>query len=144
LGRSRVLTPIRATDTSAAPIQAARRPCKRREDRHEYQTLDPLSPRRQAGLLGIVIGETVPTLLDGAVRQDYPLSDMHFSVEQLASLIPNDLTLPPGDFILCGPSLGIGSMKAGSTVEVESGGIGRLSRRFEPTNRESFITGLES
>jgi 2-keto-4-pentenoate hydratase/2-oxohepta-3-ene-1,7-dioic acid hydratase in catechol pathway len=37
----------------------------------------------------------------------------------------------PGDIILCGTSVGVGSMKPGSTVEVEIGGIGKLSNRVE-------------
>lgn len=73
----------------------------------------------------------VRTLLDGQVRQDYPISDMRFSVAQLVSLISQDMTLLPGDLILCGTSVGVGSMQRGSTVEVEIAGIGRLSNRFE-------------
>jgi 2-keto-4-pentenoate hydratase/2-oxohepta-3-ene-1,7-dioic acid hydratase in catechol pathway len=73
----------------------------------------------------------VRTLLNGDVRQDYPISDMRFSVQQLVSLISQDMTLNPGDIILCGTSVGVGSMKPGSTVEVEIAGIGRLSNRFE-------------
>jgi 2-keto-4-pentenoate hydratase/2-oxohepta-3-ene-1,7-dioic acid hydratase in catechol pathway len=73
----------------------------------------------------------VRTLLNGQVRQDYPISDMRFSVAQLVSLISQDMTLLPGDVILCGTSVGVGSMKPGSTVEVELAGIGRLSNRFE-------------
>jgi 2-keto-4-pentenoate hydratase/2-oxohepta-3-ene-1,7-dioic acid hydratase in catechol pathway len=73
----------------------------------------------------------VRTLLDGQVRQEYPISDMRFSVAQLVSLISQDMTLLPGDVILCGTSVGVGSMKPGSLVEVEIAGIGRLSNRFE-------------
>ena len=56
---------------------------------------------------------------------------MRFSVAQLVSLISQDMTLNPGDIILCGTSIGVGSMKPGSTVEVEIAGIGKLSNRFE-------------
>ena len=73
----------------------------------------------------------VRTLLNGEVRQDYPISDMRFSVQQLVSLISQDITLYAGDIILCGTSVGVGSMKPGSTIEVEIAGIGRLSNRFE-------------
>ena len=71
------------------------------------------------------------TLLNGEVRQRYPISDMRFSVQQLVSLISFDMTLDPGDVILCGTSIGVGSMKPGSTVEVRIEGIGTLSNRFE-------------
>lgn len=73
----------------------------------------------------------VRTLLDGQVRQDYPIADMRFGVAQLVSLISQDMSLLPGDIILCGTSVGVGSMRPGSTVEVEIEGIGRLRNRFE-------------
>jgi 2-keto-4-pentenoate hydratase/2-oxohepta-3-ene-1,7-dioic acid hydratase in catechol pathway len=73
---------------------------------------------------------TVTTLLNGEQRQHYPISDMRFPVQQLVSLISFDMTLHPGDVILCGTSIGVGSMKPGSVVEVEIGGIGKLSNRF--------------
>lgn len=73
----------------------------------------------------------VKTILNGEVRQDYPISDMRFSVAQLVRLISQDMTLYAGDIILCGTSVGVGSMKPGSTIEVEIAGIGKLSNRFE-------------
>jgi 2-keto-4-pentenoate hydratase/2-oxohepta-3-ene-1,7-dioic acid hydratase in catechol pathway len=65
------------------------------------------------------------------VRQDYPISDMVFSVAQLVSKISDDMTLYPGDIILCGTSVGVGSMKPGSDISVEIDGIGKLENRFE-------------
>jgi 2-keto-4-pentenoate hydratase/2-oxohepta-3-ene-1,7-dioic acid hydratase in catechol pathway len=44
------------------------------------------------------------------------------------------MTLEPGDVILCGTSVGVGSMKPGQTVEIEIEGIGKLSNRFESAN----------
>lgn len=72
----------------------------------------------------------VKTLLDGQVRQHYPVSDMTFSVAQLVSRISLDMSLLPGDVILCGTSVGVGSMKPGCLVEVEIDGIARLSNRY--------------
>jgi 2-keto-4-pentenoate hydratase/2-oxohepta-3-ene-1,7-dioic acid hydratase in catechol pathway len=94
-----------------------------------FDTFCPLGPAVVSGLDARTL--TVRTRLNGEVRQDYPISDMRFSVEQLVSLISQDMTLQPGDVILCGTSVGVGSMKPGSTVEVEIAGIGRLSNRFE-------------
>lgn len=73
----------------------------------------------------------VKTWLNGELRQDYPISDMRFSVQRLVSLISFDMTLLPGDVILCGTSIGVGSMKPGSLIEVEIAGIGKLSNYFE-------------
>ena len=69
----------------------------------------------------------VVTRLDGAERQNYPLSDMIFSPAEQVSLISHDMTLMPGDVIACGTSIGVGSIKDGSTVEVSIEGIGVLS-----------------
>ncbi|MDB5947688.1 MAG: putative fumarylacetoacetate hydrolase, partial [Ramlibacter sp.] len=94
-----------------------------------FDTFCPFGPVVATGLDPGTL--TVRTLLDGAVRQDYPISDMRFSVPRLVSRISRDMTLQPGDLILCGTSIGVGSMKPGSTVEVEIPGIGRLRNRFE-------------
>lgn len=93
-----------------------------------FDTFCPFGPAVATGLDPEKL--RVRTLLDGQVRQDYPVSDMRFSVAQLVSLISQDMSLLPGDMILCGTSVGVGSMKPGSTVEVEIDGIGRLTNRF--------------
>lgn len=94
-----------------------------------FDTFCPFGPSIATGLDPATL--TVRTILDGEVRQDYPISDMRFSVAQLVSLISQDMTLEPGDLILCGTSVGAGSMKPGSTIEVEVAGVGRLTNRFE-------------
>lgn len=94
-----------------------------------FDTFCPMGPVVATGLDPATL--VVKTTLNGDVRQDYPISDMRFSVARLVSSISHDMTLNPGDVILCGTSVGVGSMKPGSTVEVEIGGIGRLSNRFE-------------
>ena len=88
----------------------------------------PIGPVVATGLDPATL--TVRTLLDGQVRQQYPISDMTFSVAQLVCRISLDMTLQPGDVILCGTSVGVGSMKPGSLVEVEIDGIGRLANRY--------------
>jgi 2-keto-4-pentenoate hydratase/2-oxohepta-3-ene-1,7-dioic acid hydratase in catechol pathway len=70
------------------------------------------------------------TLLNGRERQRYPFADMIFSPAQLVSLISQDMTLQPGDVILCGTSLGAMPMKPGSTVEVVIAGIGTLANEY--------------
>jgi 2-keto-4-pentenoate hydratase/2-oxohepta-3-ene-1,7-dioic acid hydratase in catechol pathway len=76
-------------------------------------------------------GLAIKTTLNGEERQNYPVSDMIFQPLRLVSLISQDMTLCPGDVIACGTSLGAGSMKPGSTIEVSIVGIGTLSNRFE-------------
>lgn len=94
-----------------------------------FDTFCPFGPAVATGLDPAQL--VVRTILNGEVRQDYPISDMRFSVAQLVSLISQDMTLHAGDIILCGTSVGVGSMKPGSTIEVEIAGIGKLSNRFE-------------
>ncbi|UCH52680.1 MAG: fumarylacetoacetate hydrolase family protein, partial [Pseudomonadota bacterium] len=74
---------------------------------------------------------SVKTMLSGKERQNYPVSDIVFPPTQLVSLISQDMTLMPGDVIACGTSIGVGSMKPGSTVEIVIDGIGTLSNSYE-------------
>jgi 2-keto-4-pentenoate hydratase/2-oxohepta-3-ene-1,7-dioic acid hydratase in catechol pathway len=75
---------------------------------------------------------SVRTILNGAERQNYPLSDMIIPPHRMISQISHDMTLMPGDVICCGTSLGVGSMKEKTnTIEVAIEGIGTLSNIFE-------------
>jgi 2-keto-4-pentenoate hydratase/2-oxohepta-3-ene-1,7-dioic acid hydratase in catechol pathway len=73
----------------------------------------------------------VKTTLNGQERQNYPLSDIIFEPIRLVSLISQDMTLEAGDVIACGTSVGVGSMKPGSTVSIVIDGVGTLTNRFE-------------
>jgi len=94
-----------------------------------YDSFCPLGPCIATGLDPATL--VVKTWLDGQLRQDYPVADIRFPVARLVSLISHDMTLEPGDVILCGTSVGVGSMKPGQTVEIEIEGIGKLTNRFE-------------
>jgi 2-keto-4-pentenoate hydratase/2-oxohepta-3-ene-1,7-dioic acid hydratase in catechol pathway len=94
-----------------------------------FDTFCPFGPVVATGLDPAQL--VVRTILNGEVRQNYPISDMIFPVQRLVSLISRDMTLHPGDIILCGTSVGVGSMRPGSTVEIEINGIGKLANRFE-------------
>ena len=89
------------------------------------------------GVLGPVIetqfdpaGAQVRTTVDGRERQNYPLSDMFFGPLELVARLSHDVTLEPGDVILCGTSLGVLPMKPGARVEVSIDGIGSLSNVY--------------
>jgi 2-keto-4-pentenoate hydratase/2-oxohepta-3-ene-1,7-dioic acid hydratase in catechol pathway len=73
---------------------------------------------------------SVRTTVAGRERQNYALADMFFGPAELVSRISHDMTLEPGDVILCGTSLGVLPMKPGNTVEVEIDGIGTLSNVY--------------
>ena len=74
---------------------------------------------------------SVRTLLNDQERQNYPVSDMIFGPRKIVSMISQDMTLHAGDVICCGTSVGVGSMKPGSSIEVSIDGIGTLSNRYE-------------
>jgi 2-keto-4-pentenoate hydratase/2-oxohepta-3-ene-1,7-dioic acid hydratase in catechol pathway len=74
---------------------------------------------------------SVKTILNGQERQNYPVTDMIFPPAALVALISRDMTLEPGDVIACGTSVGVGSMKPGSTVSIVIEGIGTLTNRFQ-------------
>ncbi|MGI9024849.1 MAG: fumarylacetoacetate hydrolase family protein [Burkholderiaceae bacterium] len=93
-----------------------------------FDTFCPMGPVVASGLDPATL--VVKTTLNGQLRQDYPISDMRFSVQRLVSLISADMTLFPGDVILCGTSIGVGSMKPDSEVEVAIEGIGALRNHF--------------
>ena len=70
------------------------------------------------------------TLVGGRERQNYALNDMFFSPPELVWRLSQDLTLEPGDVILCGTSLGVLPMKPGTTVEVTIDGLGTLRNLY--------------
>ncbi len=84
-------------------------------------TFDPTQP-----------GAAVRTVVAGRERQNYEIADMFFSPAELVSRLSHDMTLLPGDVILCGTSLGAGSLKPGQQVDVVIDGIGTLSNVYQP------------
>ncbi len=94
-----------------------------------FNTFGPFGPIIATELAPVEL--TIKTILNGEERQNYPVSDMIFPPAKLVSLISKDMTLFPGDVITCGTSLGAGSMKPGSTIEVVIDGIGCLRNSFE-------------
>lgn len=74
---------------------------------------------------------SIRTVLNDQERQNYPLSDMILGPVKIVSMISQDMTLHAGDVICCGTSVGVGSMKPGSTIEVTIDGIGTLRNRYE-------------
>jgi 2-keto-4-pentenoate hydratase/2-oxohepta-3-ene-1,7-dioic acid hydratase in catechol pathway len=80
---------------------------------------------------GIVTGVepdnlVVQAILDGELKQNYPVSDMIFGPHRLVSLISQDITLEPGDIIACGTALGAAAMQDGQTIEIKIAGVGSL------------------
>jgi 2-keto-4-pentenoate hydratase/2-oxohepta-3-ene-1,7-dioic acid hydratase in catechol pathway len=74
---------------------------------------------------------SIRTVLNDQERQHYSVSDLFFQPAQIVSRISQDMTLHPGDVVCCGTSVGVGSMKPGSVVEVAIDGVGTLRNRYE-------------
>ena len=72
----------------------------------------------------------IQTILNGQERQNYPVTDMIFPPAKLVSLLSQQMTLEAGDVIACGTSIGVGSMKPGSTVSIVIEGLGTLTNQF--------------
>jgi 2-keto-4-pentenoate hydratase/2-oxohepta-3-ene-1,7-dioic acid hydratase in catechol pathway len=72
----------------------------------------------------------IQTILNDQERQNYPVADMIFPPAKLVSLLSQQMTLEAGDVIACGTSIGVGSMKPGSTVSIVIEGLGTLTNKF--------------
>jgi 2-keto-4-pentenoate hydratase/2-oxohepta-3-ene-1,7-dioic acid hydratase in catechol pathway len=94
-----------------------------------FDTFGPIGPAIVTGIDPQDL--RVRAILNGQERQNYPVADMIFSPARLVSLISRDMTLEPGDIIACGTSVGAGSMKPGSIIQISIDGIGTLENRYE-------------
>jgi 2-keto-4-pentenoate hydratase/2-oxohepta-3-ene-1,7-dioic acid hydratase in catechol pathway len=68
---------------------------------------------------------------DGETRQDYPVSDMIYSPQQIVAMISEYQTLVPGDLICCGTSVGARTMKPDTEIQISIPGIGTLVNHFD-------------
>ena len=73
-----------------------------------FDTFGAFGPVIATGLDPMTL--SVRTILNGAERQNYPVSDMFYPPVKLVSLLSKDVTLMPGDVIACGTSVGVGVM----------------------------------
>jgi 2-keto-4-pentenoate hydratase/2-oxohepta-3-ene-1,7-dioic acid hydratase in catechol pathway len=94
-----------------------------------FDGFGPFGPAIATGLDPATL--TIRAILNGAERQNYPVSDMIFQPHQLVSKLSHDMTLEPGDLILCGTSVGVGVMKEPvNSITIAIDGIGELTNEF--------------
>ena len=67
---------------------------------------------------------------DSDVKQNYPVSDMMFTTEEIVMYLSQNMTLYAGDVICVGTSLGLGPMEKGSKVTIEIDSIGSLTNTY--------------
>jgi len=68
----------------------------------------------------------VRTFVDDEKKQDAPVTEMLFSVNDIIAYVSAFMTLEPGDLIATGTPAGVGPLQPGSKVRVEIEGIGTL------------------
>jgi 2-keto-4-pentenoate hydratase/2-oxohepta-3-ene-1,7-dioic acid hydratase in catechol pathway len=76
-------------------------------------------------------GLRVRTFVNGDKKQDAPISEMMFSVDDIIAYVSAFMTLEPGDLIATGTPSGVGPMEAGSQVRSEIEGVGALENAIE-------------
>jgi 2-keto-4-pentenoate hydratase/2-oxohepta-3-ene-1,7-dioic acid hydratase in catechol pathway len=94
-----------------------------------YDTFTPLGPCINTNI--DPAGLNVLAIQGDETRQNYPVSDMIYSPQQIVAMISGYQTLLPGDLICCGTSVGARTMKPGSEITISIPGIGDLSNRFD-------------
>jgi 2-keto-4-pentenoate hydratase/2-oxohepta-3-ene-1,7-dioic acid hydratase in catechol pathway len=71
----------------------------------------------------------IQSRLNGEMRQNTTIDTMIFKPAFLISFISNVMTLNPGDVIMTGTPVGVGTLTPGDVIEVELEGIGTLRNR---------------
>ena len=94
-----------------------------------YDTFTPIGPCITTDI--DPAGLNVLAIQGDETRQNYPVSDMIYSPQQIVSMLSEYQTLQPGDLISCGTSVGARTMKPGSEIEISIPGIGRLINNFD-------------
>jgi 2-keto-4-pentenoate hydratase/2-oxohepta-3-ene-1,7-dioic acid hydratase in catechol pathway len=73
----------------------------------------------------------VTAKVNGRERQNYAVSDMFFSPQELVAKLSRGMTLEAGDMISCGTSLGAMPWQNDAVVEVAIEGIGTLTNTMK-------------
>ena len=94
-----------------------------------FDTFTPVGPSIETRI--DPAGLRIYAIQDGETRQDYPVSDMIFSPQEIVASISTFQTLLPGDLICCGTSVGARTMKPGCRIEISIPGIGSLANPFD-------------
>ena len=94
-----------------------------------FDTFTPLGPCINTAI--DPSGLNILAIQNGETRQDYPVSDMIYSPQEIVAMISTYQTLVPGDLISCGTSVGARTMKPGTEIEVSIPGIGALANPFD-------------
>ena len=82
--------------------------------------------------------------VNGELRQDYNTSDMEHSIPYLIAALSANMTLKPGDLILCGTNhQGLGPLQDGDVGEIEIQGVGRSFNPVVDSLKRTWPRGLD-
>lgn len=82
-------------------------------------------------------GKRIRVTVNGEIRQDGSLDDMHWKIPELIEAITKYITLNVGDVISTGTPSGVGPITDGDTVEVKIDGIGTLTNPVSDPSKEN-------
>ena len=82
--------------------------------------------------------------VNGDLRQDYNTSDMEHSIAYLIAALSANMTLKPGDLILCGTNhQGLGPLQDGDVGEIEIEGVGRSSNNVVDSMKRTWSRAVD-
>ena len=82
--------------------------------------------------------------VNGQLRQDYNTGDMEHSIPYLIAALSANMTLKPGDMILCGTNhQGLGPLQDGDLGEIEIQGVGRSFNTVVDTLKRTWPRGID-
>ena len=82
--------------------------------------------------------------VNGQLRQDYNTSDMEHSVAYLIAALSANMTLKPGDLILCGTNhQGLGPLQDGDVGEIEIEGVGRSHNNVVDSMKRTWSRAID-
>lgn len=82
-----------------------------------------IGPLRRKGDWGARVGAGLRTSVNGALRQNAPLSDMIWPVPDILQALSRLVELKPGDLLFTGTPAGVGPLRPGDTCRVEIDGL---------------------
>lgn len=91
----------------------------------------PIGAIQPAGAIGHPQSGRIRLSVNGALRQDGDLTQMIWTVEEIAAILSQFDRLLPGDLIFTGTPAGVGAVGPGDRLEAEIAGVGRLEVMLE-------------
>jgi len=110
-------------DVTARELQRKDGQWSRAKGFDTFCPVGPVTPLAEVDLAKL----SVTTRVNGEVRQQSGADDMVFDIPALVAHVSGVMTLEPGDLIATGTPSGVGPLSEGDVVEIEVGGVGKLS-----------------